>query len=378
MKKLAALIFFLALVCAGCSSSVSVGQLGAVSAPPEDYAGEADGFRYQRSQLTDRERYLYDQLVAGIREQAEEIPDLYPDTEAIQTAAAAIYRDYPEFFWYAGTGQIETTQFAGKSLSSVFQPSYTMDKDQRERCQAIIDQWAADCFASLPADASDYDKVKGVYDYIIAHADYQIADSNSIVNIMVEGHGLCGCYAKTTQYLLNLLGVDCTYIMGQSHGESHAWNLVWLDGSPTWVDTTWGDSSPAGQETSGPSYEYLCMTTDDLLRGHVIDDTVSVPVCTDESYSYYRRNGLYFDTYDPDAIADVVARLISQGADPVSLRFASSVYPSAANTLFQKGEVRTILRQAASQAGVTLATDGSLWYTRNDEMSAITLTIPYS
>ena len=46
---------------------------------------------------------------------------------------------------------------------------------------------------------------------------------------MVGGAGLCGCYAKTTQYLLGLLGVDTAYITGQAQGESHAWNLAWLE-----------------------------------------------------------------------------------------------------------------------------------------------------
>ena len=33
-----------------------------------------------------QERYLYDQLLAGLQNQEETIGDLYPDTEMIQTA----------------------------------------------------------------------------------------------------------------------------------------------------------------------------------------------------------------------------------------------------------------------------------------------------
>ena len=78
----------------------------------------------------------------------------------------------------------------------------------------------ADCLATIDRSASEYDQALGVYTYLINHADYQMVDSNSIVNIMVNGAGLCGCYAKTYQYLLLRLGIDVAYITGQAGGGS--------------------------------------------------------------------------------------------------------------------------------------------------------------
>lgn len=69
---------------------------GAVPPPPEDYAGVQDGFRYTKTTLSPQARYLYDQLLTGLQDQAEEISGLYPDTDLIQTAVDAISRDYPE------------------------------------------------------------------------------------------------------------------------------------------------------------------------------------------------------------------------------------------------------------------------------------------
>ena len=232
LPPLLALVLALALL-TGCEFSLErLAHGGALPPPPEDYTGLQDGFRYTKTTLTGQERYLYDQLLAGLQNQEETIGDLYPDTEMIQTAIDAIDRDYPELFWFSGTGQIETTLLAGKPLEAAYTPVYTMDQAQRQATQAQIDQWAADCFATIPQGASDYDKALGVFTYIIQHADYQVVDNNSIVNIMVGGAGLCGCYANTTQYLLGLLGVYTAYITGQAQGESHAWNLAWLDGTP--------------------------------------------------------------------------------------------------------------------------------------------------
>ena len=293
LPPLLALVLALVLL-TGCEFSLErLAHGGALPPPPEDYTGLQDGFRYTKTTLTGQERYLYDQLLAGLQNQEETIGDLYPDTEMIQTAIDAIDRDYPELFWFSGTGQIETTLLAGKPLEAAYTPVYTMDQAQRQATQAQIDQWAADCFATIPQGASDYDKALGVFTYIIQHADYQVVDNNSIVNIMVGGAGLCGCYAKTTQYLLGLLGVDTAYITGQAQGESHAWNLAWLDGTPCWIDTTWGDPVfTGGDDSQGPAYEYFGLTTDDLLRTHTIDDKVPVPDCTSNSNNYFFRLSL--------------------------------------------------------------------------------------
>lgn len=193
LPPLLALVLALVLL-TGCEFSLErLAHGGALPPPPEDYTGLQDGFRYTKTTLTGQERYLYDQLLAGLQNQEETIGDLYPDTEMIQTAIDAIDRDYPELFWFSGTGQIETTLLAGKPLEAAYTPVYTMDQAQRQATQAQIDQWAADCFATIPQGASDYDKALGVFTYIIQHADYQVVDNNSIVNIMVGGAGLCGC-----------------------------------------------------------------------------------------------------------------------------------------------------------------------------------------
>ena len=189
LPPLLALVLALVLL-TGCEFSLErLAHGGALPPPPEDYTGLQDGFRYTKTTLTGQERYLYDQLLAGLQNQEETIGDLYPDTEMIQTAIDAIDRDYPELFWFSGTGQIETTLLAGKPLEAAYTPVYTMDQAQRQATQAQIDQWAADCFATIPQGASDYDKALGVFTYIIQHADYQVVDNNSIVNIMVGGAG---------------------------------------------------------------------------------------------------------------------------------------------------------------------------------------------
>lgn len=373
------LVLVLALLLTGCEMTPQrVLNGGAVPAPPMDYVPTQDGFRYAKQALSPQVQAIYDQLLAGIQDQQAEITGLYPDTEMIQTAIDAIDRDYPELFWFSGTGQIETTLLAERPMEAAYQPVYTMDQAQRSATQAQIDQWTADCFATIPQGSTQYEQALAVFTYIIEHADYRDVGSNSIVNIMVNGQGLCGCYAKTTQYLFNQLGIQSAYVTGQARGQSHAWNLVWLDGAPCYIDTTWGDPVFTGGDASqGPAYEYFGLTTADLLRTHTLDDKVPLPECTSQENNYFVRNGLYFETYDPAALTAALETAIANGQPRLLVRYADQAYPAACQALFDQSQIHEIFQVANGLTGGALQLTDSLWYTRNADMSCISLTIPY-
>ena len=350
----------------------------AVAPPPEDYVAEEDGFRYTKSCLTPQEQYVCDQLLAGLRDQVPRIEGLYPDNAMIERAIRAIDRDYPEIFWFSGTGQIETTYLADTPMEAAYIPSYTMDEGLRAEIQARVDDWTTDCAAGLPPEASDYDKAIHVYKYLIDHADYQTMDQNSLANIMVYGKGLCGCYAKTAQYVLNQLGVPCAYVSGQAGGENHAWNLMWLDGVPCWMDPTWGDPVfEGGNPGDGPAYEYFGLTTEELARTHTLDDVVPVPDCTSRDYNFYRRNGLYLEWYQPDGIVAAMETAIRAGWDKVPLQFDPSGYGQAVSVLFEQGQVHQLFRRANENTGAGLNLNQSIWYSTNDEMDSVSIKIPY-
>lgn len=349
-----------------------------VSPPPEDYEGQADGFRYARACLTGQERYLYDQLLEGLMAQSPRIEDLYPDNDMLNRAVQAIDKDYPELFWFAGSGEIETSLLGSKALSAAYIPHYNMDETQRAEMQALVDSWTAQCMAELPEGADSYHKALFVYEYIINHADYQVVENNSILNIMVHGAGLCGCYAKTAQYLLNRMGVDCAYISGEAKGEKHAWNLMWLDGVPCWMDPTWGDPVfDGGDPNMGPVYDYFGLTTADLLRTHTPDNNLPLPDCTAEELNYYRHEGLYFTSYDQNAILSAMETAVSQGKAKVSLRFADNIWAASSYSLLNTGDVYTFFCMAENHLNAGLNPNQSIWYSRNDDMCTVAIKIPY-
>ena len=130
--------------------------------PPANYVGKSDGFRYYKTQLSPEVQYLYDKLLNGLYAQEEEIVGLYPDTGSLEAAIAAIERDYPELFWFSGTGSIETTLFMQNPTAAVYRPTYLMGREERETAQQQVDRFCTDFLKTVPEGASDYDKIMAV------------------------------------------------------------------------------------------------------------------------------------------------------------------------------------------------------------------------
>ena len=53
------------------------------------------------------------------------------------------------------------------------------------------------------------------------------------------------------------------------------------------------------------NYDYLCVTTEDLLRTHRIEAVIPMPECTATEANYYVREGSYFTSYDQEQMQAV-------------------------------------------------------------------------
>ncbi len=109
--------------------------------------------------------------------------------------------------------------------------------------EAVIQSKYAE-FASLP---TAYDKVKAVHDYLCEHITYVQDDyySHTAYGALAGGTAVCDGYSLAFQRFMDVLGIPCLIATGERNGDSHAWNLVQLDGQwyhldVTWDDQTWG------------------------------------------------------------------------------------------------------------------------------------------
>jgi hypothetical protein len=99
-------------------------------------------------------------------------------------------------------------------------------------------------------------------------------NSNSSLNqsaysALIGGSSVCAGYSRAFQAACIRAGIPCYYITGESLGQTHAWNVVNLNGNLYSVDLTWDDSLT---ETYGQSSYYYFNKND---REFAIDHVTS-------------------------------------------------------------------------------------------------------
>lgn len=229
-----------------------------------------------------------------------------------------VLNDHPEIFYTNGYAYTQFTR--GSEVSRLnFEPSYECSKEEAEMLEGEIERVTREILNGISMDADDYTKVKYIYDYLIHSTEYDSnsPDNQNICSVLLNGRSVCQGYAKTTQFLLNRLGVETTLVGGYVHGgEGHSWNLVKMEGEYYFVDTTWGDASYTSADGSSNewvanldlvNYDYLGVTTDELSKTHILDNIVPVPTCTATRCNYYVKEGTIINDYNDGTLQAIFA-----------------------------------------------------------------------
>lgn len=306
----------------------------AASVDEEEVRGD---FYYE--QMPAEGQRIYRELLRGLKEWETSIFLFSGDSGLISDAVDAVLADHPELFWMDGSGEIRSYE-----LFSFYKPDYNCAEAERTRKQEEIKRAAAECLGGIGEDASEYEKVKYIYDYIVNTTEYDLEapDSQNIYSVLVNHASVCAGYAKTMQYLLSQAGMECIYVIGSAGSQrAHAWNIVKCEGAYYQVDVTWGDPvflAAEGEEVPPEltvDYDYLCCTDAEILKSHVPDERFAYPACTATECSYYRRMGLYYEQYDEAAFLQAMDRSIERKESQTVFKFSDAqLYQQAASVIF--------------------------------------------
>lgn len=333
--------------------------------------------KYYYLQLGEKERRGYREIVQGVKDQLTEIYVHMEDADKTNELFRYVLKDFPEIFWCEGT--IVSTSYEGAENYTVLKPQYLYDKGTREAMSKEIEEAVNECLAGISPEADDYQKILYVYELIVNTVEYDMeaSDNQNIYSVFGKKRSVCAGYSKATQYLLERLGVFCTYVTGSTTGgQSHAWNLVNCNGDYYYVDTTWGD--PVFQAAGGVnisvcdniSYDYMCCDDTELFRTHAPDQDVKLPACTKLDYNYYVVNGMYYTEYDSDTALLNMNEIILQRGNPVVLKFAdSNLYNQAREDVFEN----VIKRAAQNLAEWYGLTEVKYQYTDEADLNKITV-----
>lgn len=324
---------------------------------------------YAFDNLSAGQRQLYAEILITIRNFAINIPMCGTNEKELEKVVSCVFLDHPELFYSEGYSY-EKHMFAGTIQKITLSPNYIFSEDEVEMNQKMIDQYVEECKKGLPENAGDYEKVRYVYEFIILNTEYNLEapDNQNVCSVFLGRESVCLGYAKAVQYLLYEMGVEASVITGSVvTGESHAWNLVKVNGQYYYVDATWGDASYTNEaEVTGAlatiNYDYLCITTQDLLKTHIIDNPISVPNCMVQIDNYYVKEGLYFSDMDTLRLQRIFENARENNQDCVSIRCADQkLYSSFQTDLLDNQHIFQYL------GGTT-----TLAYTTNDKLYTYT------
>ena len=166
--------------------------------------------------------------------------DFIKDSLLVDNEASAI-----AYLWFADESQNkygEPITINGVPYKKfVYEYEYEYSKAKQEKYLKKVDSLAG----KLKGDAEK--KVRTLDTYMIENCSYDHSLTRfDPYQLLVEGNAVCDGYARGAYFVLNKAGVPCEYVWGRGNGgggwETHAWNMVKIDGRWYYCDFTWDSS----------------------------------------------------------------------------------------------------------------------------------------
>ncbi|MDD7389954.1 MAG: transglutaminase domain-containing protein [Lachnospiraceae bacterium] len=321
------------------------------------------GYCYET--LSEEERKVYEEIYGVLMGKGESGRLSSTDSEQVKKVYYHVIADHPEIFWVDGY-RLDSTSRGGKVLSLDFSMKQTMDKDQVEKWQNVIEDYLQKFMeeaeqAGLDQESGDYERIRFTFDYIVKHTEYDENSENNQNICSVFGNGLSVCqgYSAAMQYLLLYQGIRSITVSGttKNTGSSHAWNLVEADGSWYQLDVTWGD--PSYSEGSNifegmVNYTYFCVTDDEISLTHEVGTELELPECTAVEDNYYVHENRYFDEWNEERFQTLMMGSMESGEKYLSIRCGSEeLYQQIRSRLISEQKIFEYMENCASSINET-------------------------
>ena len=173
---------------------------------------------------------------------------------------------------------IRTTNGQNLVISITFQ--YYMDaktmQEQYQTTQELVKK-----VVSSTDGMNDLDKSRYFHDYLVLHASYSTDPNAPAVHnaysCLSGGYCVCEGYTKAYKLLCDEASIPCDLVLGGIENTTdHVWNLNRLNGVWSHVDVTFDD--PTGMPDDYISYSYFNLSTAEITKTHMIDQTENFPI----------------------------------------------------------------------------------------------------
>ena len=156
-----------------------------------------------------------------------------------------------------------------------------------------IDQVVRECRAS-----DNWQTALNLHNWLVTHVYYDLTYEYYGADLILRGYGVCDGYAKVYQMMCRRAGIPAYRVTN----DTHAWNVLQLDGDWYFVDCTWDDptDSDRPEEMAVPvsgmeTWTYFCLNTELLALNHprpwaFTNTTAKTCTALDDNYYVRRRD----------------------------------------------------------------------------------------
>ena len=147
-------------------------------------------------------------------------------------------------------------------VNCVYRMTAEMAADLDSKAKSIVAEIA-------PESMSQAQKERAIHDWIINNTRYdQSYTIYDPYNTLVKHTGVCQGYTLLAQKMFNIAGIKSMVVEGTSKGQSHAWNLVYINGKWRHVDLTWDDPVSSSDILR---YDYYNLSDNEISEDHSWD-----------------------------------------------------------------------------------------------------------
>ena len=199
-------------------------------------------------------------------------------------------RKHPEIFWFSH-------QYLYDENTGILRFKYNFTEDKadffkREIGKVVKYDFQIDYVKSL----SEIERLVYVYKWIANRTTYNEYSSfnQTIYSVLVNRNSVCTGYAKTAQYLLNLVGIESELVFGKFHSDKsehgrHGWNIVKINDKWYHIDFCLADGTlsyllskdESPIENNSILWNYFGVPTDKILSNRSIEFIETLPECKD-------------------------------------------------------------------------------------------------
>ncbi len=248
-------------------------------------------YYFYRDQLTDVQKTVYDYLLSKVEAMESPISleglPIHMDHDEFFRIWYSVLIDNPQLFMIEGDTNIMEVNNPNDGTVQSFYVYYCVDKNDLPALKKKYEDAITEAMTVIDPYMTDYQKELALHDWLCHRItyDFEIQPiSQRSYSGIVDGLAICEGYSESFTELMHRAGIEAATVYGfvlpkeAFDNNSHAWNIVCIDGKWYYMDVTWNDRAPI-------RYDYFNITTVKMSKDHV-NGIGTFPLCYSAEAAY--------------------------------------------------------------------------------------------